>query len=531
VNIIKKAQEWATAYGSILNVSAETRLPWLYKGAVGGLEHVISADNGGAYIELWRDGTGSYYATTGAKITQMPGLAKGAKLDEALDKFFAMTAKATVKKGKTYRDRQGVTQPSARTKSPLKKHETPKAPYHSHNPGQNDSGKQYGINVRRNQEREATHGHPPKFHDTKGKNNPAYHRDTLGHTHKALRKNIIDNVDPQIGPQFSVGHMKPSDLSPESSMKNKAIRKCIRDIGKAMTGGRIGADGKVTPEKSPGMGGVGQPTGYGATGMPHYSYQRKARKAFEVALEDRPPMQSGTKRSELIGAPPGVHGHGPGFSMHSHRGGDNPEHSHHQFRGQKKNIVGLSGRGGAGASSGNFQPSRINRPVPHGRMVQTADPKNYPFPGQPHGSEGIHSHDYGKNKRGTHEHGVPGMDLPHSAVGTRSNFHNENMWLKPMARKALPEKTVPAKTYQGQGFSGTTPARRPTSPIAGEGLHGKGYAKAMKKCTPCELKKAVRAATKAVATPGGVEKTKRKAKIPSEAHSEHVYESYKGVPK
>ena len=93
MNIIKKAQEWATAYGSILNVSAETRLPWLYKGAVGGLEHVISADNGGAYIELWRDGTGSYYATTGAKITQMPGLAKGAKLDEALDKFFALTAK------------------------------------------------------------------------------------------------------------------------------------------------------------------------------------------------------------------------------------------------------------------------------------------------------------------------------------------------------------------------------------------------------------------------------------------------------
>jgi hypothetical protein len=267
--------------------------------------------------------------------------------------------------------------------------------------------------------------------------------------------------------------MKPSDLSPESSMKNKAIRKAIRDIGKAMTrrGGRLDPQGNVIPAKPSGMGGVGQPTGYGSTGMPHYSYQRKAHEdpnsmwsqhhggeEHEHDYPGRPGM--GGSRSGGRQRYRGTHSHEP----MQHLQGRHSQEEQAAPRLKRKNIVGLSGRGGAGASqgSGNFQPSRINRPEPKGRMMQTAEPKNYPFPGQPHGSEGNHSHDYGKNKRGTHDHGVPGQNLPHSAVGTRSNFHNENMWLKPQK-------------------------------------------KALKKCTPCELKKAVRAATKAVATPGGVE--------------------------
>jgi len=61
--------------------------PRLDKAAEGGIQHFVSADNGAYYAELWGRDDGSYYAVTGAGIYQMPGLAKGAKLEEALDVF------------------------------------------------------------------------------------------------------------------------------------------------------------------------------------------------------------------------------------------------------------------------------------------------------------------------------------------------------------------------------------------------------------------------------------------------------------
>ncbi|KKL27630.1 hypothetical protein LCGC14_2383200, partial [marine sediment metagenome] len=86
--ILDKTKEWSDRFGGILRASAKTQFPWLYKGAVGGLQHVISVDNAGSYMELWRSGKneGNYYATTGAAIKPLPGLAKGARLDEALDR-------------------------------------------------------------------------------------------------------------------------------------------------------------------------------------------------------------------------------------------------------------------------------------------------------------------------------------------------------------------------------------------------------------------------------------------------------------
>src|SRR5207249_11078286 len=96
----------------------------------------------------------------------------------------------------------------------------------------------------------------------------------MTHSHR-IKKNIIDNVDPQIGPQFSVGHMKPSDLSPESSMKNKAIRKALKGISKALSGGYTTPGGGTRPVTMPKAGSPGTPSGYGSTGMPQYNYQRK----------------------------------------------------------------------------------------------------------------------------------------------------------------------------------------------------------------------------------------------------------------
>lgn len=94
MDVVEKALDWALRYGDVLSVSPSTKFPNMaIKGAVGGIEHVISVDNGAYYMELWRDGSGSYYVTTGAKVVQMPGLAKGARLDDALDRFFRLMAK------------------------------------------------------------------------------------------------------------------------------------------------------------------------------------------------------------------------------------------------------------------------------------------------------------------------------------------------------------------------------------------------------------------------------------------------------
>ena len=69
------------------NGHPESAWPRLDKAAEGGIQHMVSADNGAYYAELWGRDDGSYYAVTGASVYQMPGLAKGAKLEEALDVF------------------------------------------------------------------------------------------------------------------------------------------------------------------------------------------------------------------------------------------------------------------------------------------------------------------------------------------------------------------------------------------------------------------------------------------------------------
>ena len=69
------------------NGHIESAWPRLDKAAEGGIQHLVSADNGAYYAELWGRDDGSYYAVTGAGVYQMPGLAKGAKLEEALDVF------------------------------------------------------------------------------------------------------------------------------------------------------------------------------------------------------------------------------------------------------------------------------------------------------------------------------------------------------------------------------------------------------------------------------------------------------------
>ena len=338
--ILDKTKEWSDRFGSTLRASAQTQYPHLYKGAVGGIEHVISVDNGAYYMEMWRDGSETYYATTGAAIKPLPGLAKGARLDEALDRFFTLMAK--VEKDKAAMKRR------LNMRGPAKK------------------------------------AIPKKIKRLLNLNGPSSDR--------PVKKRVVAKVDPEIGPSHSVGHRKPSDLSPESGVSKLARRMIANLVGEPtaqmrknvvaltapggvgnqpgsgrvkpgtgvkvtdpmkpakpgtppktyrspqgftgrrmgapgtpgapagtsgsgikrtrkarkganlgqktsqrrapyvgsrpggqspllrrgrkiddITGGRIGADGKITPVK-PGKGGPGQPVGYGSTGNPQYSY-------------------------------------------------------------------------------------------------------------------------------------------------------------------------------------------------------------------------------------------------------------------
>ncbi len=341
--ILDKTREWSDRFGGVLRASARTQYPHLYKGAVGGIEHVISVDNGAYYMEMWRDGSETYYATTGAAIKPLPGLAKGARLDEALDRFFHLMAK--------------VEKDKAAMKRRLHMKAIPKK-----------VKRLLGL----------AHGSAP----------PGLRREPSGRLQpkpypvsrpKPLKKRVMEKVDPEIGPSQSVGHRKPSDLSPESGV-SKLAKQMIRDLvgeptaqmrknvvaltapggvgnqpgsgrvkpgtppktynspqgfsGRRMggpgsknpaagtsgagikappvrkggtnlgqktrqrpapyvgsrpagasspllrrrkiddiTGGRVGEGGKITPVK-PATGGPGQPTSYGSTGMPQYSYER-----------------------------------------------------------------------------------------------------------------------------------------------------------------------------------------------------------------------------------------------------------------
>jgi len=83
---ITKRQLAAYVEAHGFNASPVSVWPRLNKAAEGGIQHLVSVDNGAYYAELWGRG-GSYYAVTGAGVYQMPGLAKGAKLEEALDVF------------------------------------------------------------------------------------------------------------------------------------------------------------------------------------------------------------------------------------------------------------------------------------------------------------------------------------------------------------------------------------------------------------------------------------------------------------
>lgn len=58
--------------------------PGLSKAVKGGLEHFISADNPAGYVELWKDGEGTFYGTTGASpdARLMPKAALKKALDE-----------------------------------------------------------------------------------------------------------------------------------------------------------------------------------------------------------------------------------------------------------------------------------------------------------------------------------------------------------------------------------------------------------------------------------------------------------------
>lgn len=79
-----------TAYGSAFT----PRWSRIGKAVRGGIQHVVSADNGAYYAELWSSGVGkdaNWYAVTGAGIHEVEGITKGMPLSEALSRFLAST--------------------------------------------------------------------------------------------------------------------------------------------------------------------------------------------------------------------------------------------------------------------------------------------------------------------------------------------------------------------------------------------------------------------------------------------------------
>ncbi len=123
-----RLSEAATSYGQeriaramcaaakFLNRSAEdartfdalrkSRWPHAAEHVEGGLEHVVSVDNGASYAELWARGDGNWYVLTepvpttavrkdavervlGASIWEIPGVYKGMDLDRVMPRFLA----------------------------------------------------------------------------------------------------------------------------------------------------------------------------------------------------------------------------------------------------------------------------------------------------------------------------------------------------------------------------------------------------------------------------------------------------------
>ena len=119
-----------------ITLSTASRWPNLSKGAEGGIVHYVSADNGANYAELWGREGGSYYAVTGAGIFQMPGLAKGAKLNEALDLFLKEVV-GKAEDGEELPDTAALVKALSMLKKSVRaldKHETEENPEHSHDP-------------------------------------------------------------------------------------------------------------------------------------------------------------------------------------------------------------------------------------------------------------------------------------------------------------------------------------------------------------------------------------------------------------
>ncbi|KKL86280.1 hypothetical protein LCGC14_1946330 [marine sediment metagenome] len=251
--ILDKTKEWSDRFGSTLRASAQTQYPHLYKGAVGGLEHVVSVDNGAYYMEMWRDGSETYYATTGAAIKPLPGLAKGARLDEALDRFFTLMSK--------------VEKDKAAMKRRLNMHNTPKSPHKEHAQGGAREARKpvdpagaaldmakfiaeyAGKSLEEVLEIFSYEKNPlarkaipkkikrllglkkerridPGWSATEGNRSFEYERKK---PKPPIKKRVMEKVDPEIGPSHSVGHRKPSDLSPESGV-SKLVKRMIRDL-------------------------------------------------------------------------------------------------------------------------------------------------------------------------------------------------------------------------------------------------------------------------------------------------------------
>jgi hypothetical protein len=334
LDILSKAEKWSLLYGDKLTASATTRFPTLYKGAVGGLEHVISVDNGGAYFELWREGE-NWYATTGAAIKELPGLMKGAKLDEALDQFFKLTSKVQKAVVRKHQDTHGpaghttnsISAPLRSTKkvdeAANRMLETRRAArrqidnaidlppgfarrtttYGPSTPSDKPHGGAYNYMKYTNEPDSGVGRHIHKPHGAKTK--PYSHSHPAGRVHKAedtsrrLRKGSIRSQRERSagraphshrtgratpaksgvlpGKEYSHTHKIPESVAmhPVYMPKSHGVSKAARKQDNLTQGGRI-SGGVTTPEVAR-TGGAGQPTGYGSTGNPQYNYANKAR--------------------------------------------------------------------------------------------------------------------------------------------------------------------------------------------------------------------------------------------------------------
>ncbi len=229
--ILDKTKDWSDRFGSVLRASAETQYPHLYKGAVGGIEHVISVDNGAYYMEMWRDGSDNYYATTGAAIKPLPGLAKGARLDEALDRFFHLMAKVEKDKAAMKRRLNMDYPPTASGREQVTDvggawRDKPGGPRRADSGMRLPAKKAIPKKIKRLLGLAYGSAPPGLRREPSGRLQPKPYPASRP---KPVKKRVMEKVDPQIGPGVSVGQRKPSDLSPESGV-SKLVKRMILDL-------------------------------------------------------------------------------------------------------------------------------------------------------------------------------------------------------------------------------------------------------------------------------------------------------------